>query len=37
MFSQAFSVIIDRGFSAPGNGREVVDGLNDIEKGFSSN
>ena len=34
MLSQAFSVIIDRGISAPGNGREVVDGLNAIDKMF---
>ena len=34
MLSQAFSVIIDRGISATGNGREVVDFLNTIYKSF---
>ena len=34
MLSQAFSVIIDHGISAPGHGREVVDSLNAIEKVF---
>ena len=34
MLSQAFSVIIDRGISAPVHGREVIDGLNSIDKRF---
>ena len=34
MLSQDFYVIIDRGISSPGHGREVVDGLNTIEKRF---
>ena len=36
MLSQAFYVIVDRGISAPENGREVVDGLNAIGKSFLS-
>ena len=32
--SQDFSVIIGRGIVAPGHDREVVDGLNDIDKSF---
>ena len=35
-FSQVYCVIIDRGISAPGYGREVVYGINATEKGFSS-
>ena len=34
MFSQAFSVIIDRDISARGNSREVVGDLNAIYKRF---
>ena len=34
MLSQAFSVIIDLGISAPGHNRELVDGLNRIDKMF---
>ena len=34
MLSQAFYVIFDRGISSPRHGREVVDGLNAIEKRF---
>ena len=34
MLSQAISVIIDRGTSAPGHDKEVVDGLNCIGKRF---
>ena len=34
MLSQAFSVIIDRGISAPGHVTEVVYGLNSIYKRF---
>ena len=33
-FSQYFTIKIDRGISAPGNGKEVVDGLNTIEKRY---
>ena len=29
--SKCYSIIIDRGISAPGHGREVVDGLNDVD------
>ena len=32
--SQCYSIIIDRGISAPGNGKEVVDGLNTIDKKY---
>ena len=32
--SQCYSVIIDQGISAPGHGKEVVDGLNDIDKRY---
>ena len=28
--SQCYSIIIDRGISAPGHGKEVVDGLNSV-------
>ena len=31
---QCYSVIIDRGISAPGHNKEVVDGLNAIDKGY---
>ena len=34
MLSKAFSVIIDHGISARGHDREVLDGLNAIEKRF---
>ena len=34
VMSQYYSVIIDRGSSAPGNGKEVVDGLNSIYKHY---
>ena len=37
MLSQSFSVIIDRGISAPGHRREVIDDLNSVEKVVSSN
>ena len=36
MLSQAFYIIIDRGISAPGHGRELVDGLNAVDKRFFS-
>ena len=32
--SQCYSVIIDRGISEPGHGKEVVDGINAIEKRY---
>ena len=32
--SQTYSIIIDCGISAPGNGKEVVDGLNDVDKRY---
>ena len=32
VMSQCYSIIIDRGISAPGNGKEVVDGLNNVDK-----
>ena len=32
VISQTYSLIIDRGISAPGNGKEVVDGLNSVDK-----
>ena len=31
---QAFSVVIDHGASVPGHGREVLDGINYIDKIF---
>ena len=32
VMSQTYSIIIDRGISAPGHGKEVVDGLNAVDK-----
>ena len=32
VITQTYSIIIDRGISAPGNGKEVVDGVNDVDK-----
>ena len=32
--SQYNSIIIDRGISAPGHGKEVVDGLNSVDKRY---
>ena len=32
--SQCHSIVIDQGISAPGNGKEMVDGLNDIDKQY---
>ena len=29
--SQCYSIIIDRGISVPGHGKDVVDGLNDVD------
>ena len=34
LMSQCYSVIIDLGISAPGHGKEVVDGLNDFDKRY---
>ena len=34
VLSQRHSIIFDRGISAPGHGKEVVDGLNYIDKGY---
>ena len=31
---QCYSIIIDRGISAPGHGKEVVDWLNDVDKRY---
>ena len=34
VLSQRHSIIIDRGISAPGHGKEVVDGINAIDKRY---
>ena len=34
VISQTYSLIIDRGISAPGHGKEVVDGLNTVDKRY---
>ena len=34
VMSHTFSTMIDRGISAPGHGKEVVDGLNDVDKRY---
>ena len=34
VISQTYSLIIDRGISAPRHGKEVVDGLNDVDKRY---
>ena len=34
VMSQYYSIIIDWGISAPGHGKEVVDGLNDADKRY---
>ena len=34
VLSKCFSIIIDRGISAPGHFKEVVDVLNEIDKRF---
>ena len=34
VISQTYSLIIDRGISAPGHGKEVVDGLNSVDKRY---
>ena len=32
--SQTYSIMIDRGISAPGHGKEVIDGLNVVDKRY---
>ena len=32
VMSQCYSIIIDRGIGAPGHGKEVVDGINAVDK-----
>ena len=32
--SQCYFIIIDRGISAPGHGKEVVDGINTVYKSY---
>ena len=32
--SQCYSIIIDRGISAPGHGKEDVHGINDVDKRY---
>ena len=32
VISQTYSLIIDRGISAPGQGKEVADGINAVDK-----
>ena len=32
--SQTYSIMIDRGISAPGHGKEVVDGLSSVDKRY---
>ena len=34
VISQTYSIIIDRGISAPGHGKEVVGGLNAVDKRY---
>ena len=34
VISQCYSIIIDRGISAPGHGKEFVDGLNAFDKRY---
>ena len=34
VMSQTYSIIIDRGISAPGHGKEVVYGLNAVDKRY---
>ena len=34
VMSQTYSIIIDRDISSPGNGIEVVGGLNDVDKRY---
>ena len=34
VMSQCYSIIIGRGISAPGHGKEVIDGLNAFDKKY---
>ena len=34
VMSQCYSIIIDQGISAPEHGKEVVDGLNSVDKRY---
>ena len=34
VMSQCYSIIIDRGISVPGHGKEVVDGINAVDKNY---
>ena len=34
VMSQCYSIIIDRGISSPGHGKEVFDGLNAVDKRY---
>ena len=34
VMSQCYPIFIDRGISGPGHGKEVVDGLNDVDKRY---
>ena len=34
VMSQCYSIIIDQGISAPGHGKEVVDGINAVDKRY---
>ena len=34
LMSQTYSIIIDWGISAPGHGKEVVDGINAVDKRY---
>ena len=34
VISHTYSLIIDRNISAPGHGKEVVDGLNDVDQSY---
>ena len=34
VMSQTYSIIVDRGISASGHRKEVVDGLNDVDKRY---
>ena len=34
VMSKCYSIIIDRGISAPGNGKEVVGGINAVDKRY---
>ena len=34
VMSQTYSIIIDHGISAPGYGKELVDGLNAVDKRY---